>query len=418
MIQTTQLKNGMRVATHTMPSAHSVAVSVGVDVGARHEDEPRNGISHMLEHMAFKGTQKRNALEIAEAFDAVGGSLNAYTSMEHTVYYGRVLQENLDVAVDVLSDIVQHSTFDDEELARERQVILQEIAMHHDTPDDLIFDRFTECAYPDQAIGRSILGTKEKVSGFTRADLQAYTDEHYGAKRMVVAAAGNVQHDAFVAMIEEAFADLPELTPQTGKAGRYQGGQDVLTKDLEQLHLLLGFPAANYHDDEYRTQQVLSTLLGGGMSSRLFQEVREKRGLAYSIYSFLNAYHDCGLFGIYAGTGAAEAAQVLGLVAEQMQALTAHVTEEELNRAKTQLKASLLMGQESAASQSDFLCRHLLIFGRVKPMEEIVESIDAVDVAAIQASVRQLLKGGLTVSAIGPTASMPDLPSIEENFCV
>jgi len=404
---TTTLANGLQIATYAMPSAHSVAVSVGVNVGARHEPEALNGISHMLEHMAFKGTKKRNAQEIAECFDAVGGHLNAYTSMEHTVYYARVLRENLDVAVDVLSDIVQHSTFAKEELERERMVILQELAMHHDTPDDVIFDDFTACAFPDQGVGRSILGTRKTVESFTQADLRAYTDQHYGAKRMVVTAAGNIKHAEFVAAVEAAFADLPELSPQEILPARYRGGYVGQAKDLEQLHLLIGFPAAAYHDEGYRTQQVLSTLLGGGMSSRLFQEVREKRGLAYSIYAFLNAHEDTGLFGIYAGMDGKEGEHVMQIIAEQMQKVVSGVDAAELDRAKTQLKASLLMGQESVTSQSDFLARYLLIYGRVKPSEEIIGTIDAVTLEDIQGAMQQILQGKPTVAAIGPKGAMP-----------
>lgn len=406
--QTTVLPNGLKVATNTMPHAHSVAISIGVNVGARYEDEPVNGISHMLEHMAFKGTARRTAQEIAETFDAIGGNLNAYTSMEHTVYYARVLKENLGTAVDVLADILQHSTFVQEELERERLVILQEVAMHHDTPDDVIFDRFTECAYPGQAIGRSILGTEEKIKHFSRDHLQTYTAAHYTAPRMAVSAAGNVNHEDFVRRIEDAFTSLRPSKAHTPPKAVYEGGEDLFSKKLEQLHLLVGFPAASYHDDDYRTQQVLSTLLGGGMSSRLFQEVREKRGLAYSIYAFLTAYADSGLFGVYAGTSQKDAREVMNIVADEMQKLTAAaVGMKELERAKIQLKAGILMAQESVSSQSDTICRHLLSYGRVKTVDEMLASIDAVTPERLTRTVQKFLMSKPTVSAIGPVKGMP-----------
>ena len=294
-IEITTLANGLRVATATMTNVQTASVGVWVDAGARHETPEINGVAHMLEHMAFKGTHQRSARGIAEAIENVGGQLNAYTSREQTAYYARVLADDVPLAVDLLADILQHSVFDEEELARERGVVVQEIGQVNDTPDDLVFDQFQETAFPGQALGRSILGPPEVVAAMPRTTLVDYMARHYGPKRMVLAAAGKIEHERVVDLGERLFRELPAAGDDQGEPAEYRGGERREERDLEQAHLLLGLPAFAYTDDDFYALQVLSAMLGGGMSSRLFQEVRENRGLAYSIFSFASCYRDTGL---------------------------------------------------------------------------------------------------------------------------
>jgi predicted Zn-dependent peptidase len=413
----TTLDSGLRVATAQMPHVKTASVGVWVDVGARYERPDVNGVAHMLEHMAFKGTKRRSARGIAEAIEDVGGQLNAYTSREHTAYYARVLAEDLTLAVDILADILQHSTFVDDELARERQVILQEIGQVQDTPDDLVFDLFQETAYPAQALGRSILGPAEIVAAMPRQALLDYMASHYGPRRMVLGAAGNVEHERVVELAQELFGELAAPDAPLSDPASYGGGERRETRELEQVHVLLGLPAFSYLDDDFYALQVLSTMLGGGMSSRLFQEVRENRGLAYSIFSFASCYRDAGVLGIYAGTGEGDTGELVPVVCEQLQELILRPGEEELVRARAQLKASLMMALESSFAQAEELARQLLIFGRRVPPEEIIAKVDAVDQAAIRRVGRRLLEGALpTLTAIGPLGQLPDLEAVRRRL--
>lgn len=401
MYKLTTLDNGLRVASELLPGVESVAVTVTTGVGARYENESNNGISHVLEHMAFKGTKTRSARDIAEAFDNIGGQLNAYTSMEMTVYYAKVLKENTRLAVDILADIMQNSVFDKDELEREKDVIIQEIGMHHDTPDDLIVDHFDDTAFPEQPLGRSILGTEERVASYTRDDLINYMGTHYKPPRMVISAAGNVDHDAFVALVSEYF-NLPKETagPDFIKA-TYTGGDRRTQRDLEQLHLLMGLPAVSMHTPEYYTLQLYSNILGGGMSSRLFQEVREKRGLAYTVYSMGSSYEDCGILSIYAGTAPERAGELSGVLCEQVAAMAHDVSDTELQRAKNQQKAELLMARENPQTVAGWIGRHLMMFGEYRTAKDISARIDAVTKKDIQKLGEKISKGKLTVTALG-----------------
>jgi predicted Zn-dependent peptidase len=413
----TTLESGLRVATETMANVQTASVGVWVDVGARYEAEQVNGVAHMLEHMAFKGTARRSARAIAEAIENVGGQLNAYTSREHTAYYARVLADDLPLAVDLLADILQHSAFDETELARERGVVLQEIGQVQDTPDDLVFDLFQATAFPGQPIGRSILGPAELIAALPRNALVDYMAGHYGPSRMVLAAAGKVEHEQLLDLGGRLFRDLPTPAVMPAPPARYQGGEHRETRELEQAHLLLGLPAFSYLDDDFYALQVLSTMLGGGMSSRLFQEVRENRGLCYSIFSFASSYADTGLFGIYAGTGEQEVSELVPVVCDEFLKLIDEPGEDELLRARAQLKASLMMALESCFAQSEELARQLLVFGRRIPPDEIIAKVDAVDRAAIRRTGRRLLEGGgPTLAAIGPLAHLADLDSIRRRL--
>ena len=415
--QLTTLPGGLRVATEYLAGLESVTVAVSVDVGARYENENEGGLSHMLEHMAFKGTKRRSARDIAEEMDMVGGHMNAYTSMETTVYYTRVLKNNVPLAVDILADILQNSVFDPEELEREREVILQEIAMHNDTPDDLVFDHFNAICYPDQPLGRSILGRPEQVSAYQREDLKQYITRHYHASSMVVTAAGNIDHDAFARQVQDYFGDLPAAPKTSAPQARYHGGEKRTKRKLEQLHIMLGLEGVSFHAENYYSWQVLSTILGGGMSSRLFQEVREKRGLAYSVQSFLSPNSDGGVFGIYAATSQEKAQEMIAVLCDQMKAIHSGVTSSELVRAKNQIKASLLMSRESSSSISEWIGRHLLCYGRYKTASEIIALIDNITQQdIIQAAEKFLSTLNLTFTTLGPQQKLPEYEKIKRQL--
>lgn len=408
----TVLSNGLRVASERLPGVDTVSFAINVDVGARHESDAQHGIAHLLEHMAFKGTSTHSAQDIAEAFDDIGGQLNAFTSHEHTVYYAKILKEDVAFAARMLCEILQDSTFDAGELAKEQQVIVQELAMHHDTPDDLVFDYFQDAAFPNQALGRSILGTQDKICAHGSADLKAYVAQHYHPSRMVVSAAGAVDHDALVALMEQHL-HLPDAPAHPASPGHYGGGTRIIKKKLEQLQLVLGMRGLAQSDPRYYQQQILSTILGGGMSSRLFQEVREKRGLVYSIQSFVSSYDDCGVFAIYAATGEKEAAELMPVVCDVLRGVTHSITPAELQRAKQQHKASLLMARESTSTVAEWMGRHLMHYGEYRDAATITEHVTAITLDDIHALAQALfVSPALTLAALGPTGHVMDTDAI------
>ncbi|HKY94950.1 MAG TPA: pitrilysin family protein, partial [Kiloniellales bacterium] len=378
-VAVTRLDNGLTVASDSMHEVASVSLGVFVDVGTRHETPQANGVAHLLEHMAFKGTRRRSARAIAEEIEAVGGHLNAYTGREGTAYYAKLLADDAGLAIDILADILQDSVYDPEELARERQVVLQEIGLAEDTPDDIVFDLYQETAFPDQPLGRPVLGRAEIVSRLGREALIDYQDENYGADRMVLAAAGRIEHDWLVERAHSLFSALSGRGEAVPQPARYAGGELIEARELEQVHLVLGFPGVAARDPRIYTAAVLSTLLGGGMSSRLFQEVREKRGLVYSIYTFVSHFKDGGLFSLYAGTGESEAAEVMPVVAAELVKAIDHVAPEEVERAAAQVRATLLMARESTGARAEALAAQLSTFGRPLSTEEILAEIAAVD---------------------------------------
>ncbi len=412
-VQITTLDNGLRVISQPMTTVETVSVGVWVDTGARNETKPLNGISHLLEHMAFKGTERRDAYTIAAEIEAVGGHLNAYTSREQTAYFAKILKADLALSVDMLGDILCRSTFEPEELAREKDVVIQEIGQAHDTPDDIVFDHFQETAYPDQSLGRPVLGSADGVAALERDALFGYLKEHYTAPAMVLAAAGRLDHDRLVSLAEEAFGGLPSGQAPRADGARYDGGDFRADRELEQLHLLIGVDGLSYDDKDFATMQVLSTLFGGGMSSRLFQEVREKRGLAYSVFSFSSSYVDGGLFGVYAGTGPDEGRELAEVVCDELRRVCDGVEADELARAKAQLKSGMLMSLESTFARCEQMARHMLIYGRPKSIAEIVGEIDAVDEPAVVRCMERLLAcGEPTVAALGPTKCLPDYDAL------
>ncbi|MEE9250001.1 MAG: pitrilysin family protein [Alphaproteobacteria bacterium] len=415
-IEVTTLASGLRVVTDPVDTVETASVGVWINVGARHERKEVNGVAHLLEHMAFKGTERRSAKTIAEEIESVGGHLNACTSREYTAYFARVLKDDLPLAVDILADILQHSTFDLKELERERAVIIQEIGQAYDTPDDFVFDRFQEIAYPGQSLGRPILGSAERIGAMSREVIAGYMRENYSAPKMVLAAAGRVDHDAFVKLAQEAFRDLPRTRGCESEPARYRGGEAYEERELEQVHLVLGFAGVPYKDPDFYGLSVLSSLLGGGMSSRLFQEIREKRGLAYSIYSFTAPYVDGGLFGVYAGTGEGEVEELLSVTCEEIRNIGATVREEELARVKAQLKAGILMALESTSARCERLGQHMLVYGRPLSVEEMVERIEAVDIQAVGRVADRLTASRPTFAALGPIGRFKAMGAVEERF--
>jgi predicted Zn-dependent peptidase len=406
--QLATLSNGLRVVTDRIETVDTVSLGLWVDVGTRHEAPAVNGAAHFLEHMAFKGTERRSARAIAEEIEAVGGHLNAYTSRESTAYYAKVLKEDVPLALDILADILLNSSFDPAEFERERTVILQEIGQANDTPDDIIFDHFQERAFPDQAMGRPVLGSPEIIRALSRESVIAYLRDHYGATRMVLSASGNLDHDRVVALAESLLSAMPAERAITTEAARYIGGEYRQDRDLEQLHLVLGFPGLALGDPDYYAASVLSTAFGGGMSSRLFQEVREKRGLAYTIHSFAHSYRDGGLFGIYAGTGEDDAGELVPVLCDETMRLADGLTAVELARAKAQIKAGILISLESTGARCEQMAQFMLIHGTPFDPADMVRRIEAVDDLAIARVVAQWRSAPPTLAALGPVGQLED----------
>lgn len=406
--QLTTLDNGLRIASERMPDCLTAAFAIAVDVGARHEGANEGGLSHLLEHMAFKGTATKNARQIAEDFDRMGGNVNAYTSHEHTVYYAKVLREYADEALALLCDIVAHSVFDAGELEREREVVLQEIAMHQDSPDDLVFDLFQEMAYTGQPLGLSILGKPEDVARYSRENLLQYVAKHYQPNRLVIAGAGDVNHASMTQIISPCFAAQKntQQKPALPRA-QYIGGEKTLEKELEQVQLVLGFPGVAVTDADYYAAQIFATILGGGMSSRLFQEIREKRGLAYTVSAFASSYQDVGVLGMYAGTTPQHLAELTGALHEVLTSMQGGVGEAELLRAKNQLKANVVMTRESTGSIVEWMARHIHVYGRYRTAEELLQQIEAVTAADMMRIATLCLTNATpTVAALGPVGSV------------
>lgn len=405
---------GLRVVTDEMPEIETVSLGIWVGVGSMYEPAEINGISHLLEHMAFKGTTTRSAQKIAEEIENVGGYINACTSRETTAFYIKVLKEDAPLAVDILADILQNSTFDPDEFKREKEVVLQEIKQSVDTPDDIVFDYFQEQAYPDQPLGRPILGSVEKVRAISRETLDHYMKTNYTPKRMVAAAAGNITHAAFVSLIENAFGKMTERQGLVAPDVSYSGGEIRKNKKTEQVNLVLGFPAVTCYDDDYYTAHVLSTAFGGGMSSRLFQEIREKRGLVYSVYSFVGAGTKSGMFGIYAGTGEDEAAEIMPAVCDEIRKMRDTLTQEELDRAKAQMKAGLLMSLEHPTARCEQNANRLLKFDDLIERDELIAKIAEIDIDRVLRLAQKIFSGKPTFASLGPVGKVMDYDKLVE----
>lgn len=413
-IDITRLPNGLTVATEQMPEIATATLGVWIGTGSRHETAHEHGLSHLIEHMAFKGTARRSARQIAEDIENVGGDINAATSVEYTSYTARVLGENADVALDVLGDILTSSLFDPVELAREKTVILQEYAAVEDTPDDLVYDAFMETAYPGQPIGRPILGKPETVNGFDEATIRAFMAREYVPGKMVVAAAGDVDHDRIVALAESCFGAMPSASLREPEPGVYSGGERRIQRKLEQANIVLGLPGLSFKDPGYYATHLFAHILGGGLTSRLWHEVRETRGLAYSIEAFHWPFSDCGLFGVGAGTAGKDVAELMEVTLACMRKATGDIGEAEMTRAKAQMKVALLTALETPGGRLERISRQLLSWGRIIPSDEIVQKVDALTVGQVREAGRQLLRGAPTLTAIGPLKGLPTLKHVAE----
>ncbi len=412
-VRSTTLPNGMTVLTDDMPHLESASLGIWVKAGSRSETEAEHGISHMLEHMAFKGTKTRDAMQIASTIENVGGDLNAATSVEHTGYFARVLKEDVALSADILSDILQNSQFAQHELDREQQVIVQEIGAARDNPDDHVFDLFQQAAYPDQAIGRTILGTVESVNSFGPDSIRAYMERNYVGDHMVLCAAGNVDHDELVDIANDRFHDLKTTGAPAPEKAAYVGGEQRLISDHEQAHIVLGMEGRAYNCDGFYAVQILASILGGGMSSRLFQEVREKRGLCYSVYAFHWAFADSGIFGVAASTGEDEVTDLLPVVLDELRKATETITDEEVIRVRNQIRAGLLMSLESPSSRAGQLARQQILWGRTIPLQETVDRINRITADRVKQIARQIFESGkVSLAGIGPVAKLPDYRDI------
>lgn len=417
-VEISKLASGLTVVTDNMPHLETAALGVWAGVGGRDEQPNEHGISHLLEHMAFKGTTGRSSREIVEEIEAVGGDLNAGTSTETTSYYARVMKADVPLALDVLADILANPAFEPDELEREKNVIVQEIGAAQDTPDDVVFEHLNELCYPDQPMGRSLLGTAKTLRAFNRDSLRGYLSTHYRGPDMVVAAAGAVDHEQVVAEAEKRFASFeatPGPKPQAAMFGK--GGAKVVHRELEQAHLTLALEGVPQTDLSLFSLQVFTNILGGGMSSRLFQEVREKRGLCYSIYTFHAPYTDTGFFGLYTGTDPADAPEMMEVVVDIMNDSVETLTEAEIARAKAQMKAGLLMALESCSSRAEQLARHVLAYGRPQTAQELVARIDAVSVESTRDAARALLsRSRPAVVALGSGRGLDTAVSFAEGL--
>ncbi|MEM7076897.1 MAG: pitrilysin family protein [Pseudomonadota bacterium] len=412
-VQLTTLPNGFRVVSEAMPGLRSAAIGVWVLAGARHEDAAQNGIAHFLEHMAFKGTRRRSALQIAEAIEDVGGYINAYTSREVTAYYARVLAEDVPLALDVVADILRQSVFDPHEIEVERGVILQEIGQAMDTPDDIIFDWLQAQAYPDHPLGRTILGPEDRVRAFGREDLTRFVGEQYCPGQMILSAAGAVDHATLVSLATDYFGDMAASGTATPQRARFAGGETRHVKDLEQAHFALAFESPGFCDPDIYTAQIYASALGGSMSSRLFQEIRERRGLCYTIYAQAGAYAETGMMTIYAGTSGGEMPALASLTIDEMKRAADDLSQAELDRARAQMKAGLLMGLESPSNRAERLARMLQVWGRVPRLSEVVERIDAVTLADLQdLAARTVCDAPAAMALYGPVAEAPTLQAL------
>lgn len=413
-VQTATLSNGFRIVTEHMPGLQSASLGIWVTAGGRHERPEQNGVAHFLEHMAFKGTKSRSALQIAEAIEDVGGYINAYTSREVTAYYARVLANDVPLALDVISDILRNPAFDDREIEIERHVILQEIGQALDTPDDVIFDWLQEKAYPNQPIGRTILGEAARVKSFSRDDLEGFVKEHYGPDQLILSAAGAVDHDSLVKLAEGYFGDLPARSANIPEVARFAGGESRQEKHLEQAHMALAFESPGYRDPKFYTAQIYSVALGGGMSSRLFQEIREKRGLCYSIFASTGAYEDTGMVTIYSGTGAEDLRDLTDITIDEMKRAADDMSPQEVARARAQMKAGLLMGLESPSSRAERLARMIQIWNKVPPLEETVARIDSVTTGDVRDFAAYIATEAPAAMALyGPVKGAPNLSQVQ-----
>ena len=418
-VKISQLDNGLQVVTDPMEGVESTALGLWFKVGARYETAKLSGMAHFIEHMLFKGTDRRSSFSISEEIEATGGYLNAYTSRENTAFYARMLAQDTELCLDVLADVLQHSRFEPEDIEREQTVISQEIAQAEDTPDDVVFTDFQSQAFAGQGLGQSVLGSQQTLSNINRENAMAFWQYHYRPDKASLVASGGVDHDAFVRLAERLFwPDRGERGPrEMPTAAKYTGGVTLKTRALEQVHTVLGFEGASMTDPRYFASAVLSTLLGGGSSSRLFQEIREKRGLAYHVGAHTSGYADTGLFAVYAGTAPEAEAELLSVLIDEFKRLVdTNVPELEIERARAQIRASVLMGRESTSSRAEDAAQQMLVYGIPRTVSDLIGQLDAVDAAAIRREAELMLSSPVTLSAIGPLSDTDTLYDINQRL--
>ena len=416
-IEVTKLENGITVALNHMPHLETVAFGTWVKAGARNELVDEHGIAHLLEHMAFKGTKKRSARDIVEEIENVGGDINAATSVETTAYHARMLADDIELGMDVLHDILKNSLFEPDEMQREKHVILQEIGAAHDQPDDLVFDLFQDAAYGGQPIGRPILGTPETVTGFTRKNLNSYLSKHYRGPNMVIAAAGKIDSTKLLTRVEELYGDYDNKLTDAAEPAHYIGGQSLVDRETTETQIVLGFEGRAYQAKDFYASQLLSMILGGGMSSRLFQEIREKRGYCYSVYAFHWGFSDTGIFGINAATGDDDLPKLMPLLLDELKRASEDITTAEADRARAQIRAGLMMSLESPASMAGTIARQLLLFGRTISNKELMERLEAISAERLRELAGRLFTESTpTLSVVGSTARMMDLDAISNSL--
>lgn len=415
MVLKSTLGNGIRIVTEKIPTAHSATIGFWVENGSRHEKAAQQGISHFVEHMLFKGTTRRTALDIAKEIDSVGGVLNGFTSREYSCYYAKVMARKLPMAIDLLSDIVLNSIFDTEELEKERKVILQEILMLEDTPDDRIHDLFSQMIWKDHPLGYPVLGTRETVGQLSREALLSFLAERYCGGNILICAAGNLEHAQVVDAIAAAFSAVPPGQRESNRpVASYRRGVNIDDKDLEQMHICLGTRALPQNDPQRYEIYLLNTILGGSMSSRLFQKIREEKGLAYSVYSYLNCHSDAGALVVYCGTSPGETLKVIRLMLDELQRLRCEIVSgDELQAAQEQLKGNLLLSLESTDNCMTRIAKNEIYLGRQQEISEVLEGIGRVDAESVARIAESMVQDScLNLQVIG-RAEEADLQTLD-----
>ena len=414
----TQFRNNFTIITDTMPHVESISINIWINVGSRYENTNITGISHFLEHMAFKGTKTRTALDIAQIFDDIGGNFNAHTDREHTVYHVKTLKRDIKIAIEVLADIILNSQFPQEEIDREKGVVLQEIYQTNDSPTSIIFDKYIEAAYPNQIFGKSILGTPESVTNLSKEDLQTYMSEYYHAGNMLLSVAGNITHEEVIDLVSQYFSNMKKSYPKTAAPSVYYSGEYREIRNLEQVHLVIGFPSVSYKDDLFYTIQILDSILGNGMSSRLFQKIREQLGLVYTISSFNSSYSDNGIFSIYAATDKNNLIQLLTTIASEVKNITMNLEENEITRAKGKLISEILMSRESTTARAESLGYYYSHYNRYILKEELIKKISEITLTDLQNCIHNLLGSNnkITLAAIGQIENLPSYGDIVQMF--
>jgi len=415
-VQISTLANGLRVVSDTMQEAESVVIGAWVGVGTRHEPWRANGLAHMTEHMMFKGTKRRSAYALSQTIEKNGGSMNAHTTREETAYYARVLPEAVEQAADIISDMLLRSVFDEKELDRERQVIVQEICSDRDTPEEYIFDLMHETAFPRQKMGRAIMGTTDVVMRLPRDSVVDYVKKYYHAGNMVLIGTGKITHDELVALARRYFSRLPAGKPVKTESARIKKGDLRQEKDSEQLHLMMSFPAPGLHAKNAHVAGLLGTLLGGTSSSRLFQKVREKRGLVYNISTYHMPFEDVGLFCLYAGTDPQRVKELIPVICKELKAVTKKISPTELARAKAQARAELLMAKECVMRRAEILGHQILSYGEYIPMQDTIDQIMEVTPEQTLAMAAKILRKPPVITTLGPTAQVESYSDIADRI--